>query len=46
MSEPDHHEDDYRPRTLLQVLYGNPRRWIYIGLLVVVLVGLRLTGNI
>jgi len=43
MSDPDH---DYRPRTFLQVLYGNPRRWIYIGALIVVLLILRWTGNL
>jgi hypothetical protein len=45
MSEPQR-DDDYRPRSLLQVLYGNSRRWIYIGALIVVLLILRWTGNL
>jgi hypothetical protein len=36
--------DDDQPRGFWQVLYGNPRRWIYIGLLVAVLLVLRATG--
>ena len=46
MSLEPERDDDYKPRSFLQMLYGNPRRWIYIGLLIVVLLALRWTGNL
>jgi len=32
--------------SVLRLLYGSPRRWLWLGLLVVVLVALRLTGHL
>jgi hypothetical protein len=45
MSEPEHHDEPpYQRRSFWELLYGNSRRWIYIGLLIAALLVLKATG--
>jgi hypothetical protein len=47
MSDPDRRdEDDYRPRNFLEILYGNRRRWMWIGALIAILLVLKATGHL